>query len=75
MNLGAEMTVEESINLQVLHWATPQGKVRLVVTIPGVGYYELRFLECFCCVEKRLMGYWRKWKMFQVLFSKYENSS
>ncbi len=29
MNLGAEMTVEESINLQVLHWATPQGKVPL----------------------------------------------
>ncbi len=25
MDLGAEMTVEESINLQVLHWATPQG--------------------------------------------------
>ncbi len=23
MDLGAEMTVEESINLQVLHWATP----------------------------------------------------
>ena len=59
MNLGAEMTVEESINLQVLHWATPQ----------------LGFLECFCCVEKRLMGYWRKWKMFQGHFSKYENSS
>ena len=33
--------------------------------IPGVGYYELRFLECFCCVEKRLMGYWRK---FRVIF-------
>ncbi len=29
MNLGAEMTMEESINLQVLHWATPQGKVPL----------------------------------------------
>ncbi len=29
MNLGTEMTVEESINLQVLHWATPQGKVPL----------------------------------------------
>ncbi len=29
VNLGAEMTVEESINLQVLHWATPQGKVPL----------------------------------------------
>ncbi len=27
--LGPEMTVEESINLQVLHWATPQGKVPL----------------------------------------------
>ncbi len=27
VNLGAEMTVEESINLQVLHWAIPQGKV------------------------------------------------
>ena len=27
--LGAEMTVEESINLQVLHWATPPGKVPL----------------------------------------------
>ena len=22
------------------------------MTIPGVGYYELGFLECFCCVEK-----------------------
>ena len=29
MDLGTEMTVEESINLQVLHWATPQGKVPL----------------------------------------------
>ncbi len=29
VNLGAEMTVEESINLQVLHWPTPQGKVPL----------------------------------------------
>ena len=29
VNLGAEMTVEESINSQVLHWATPQGKVPL----------------------------------------------
>ncbi len=27
--MGAEMTVEESINLQVLHLATPQGKVPL----------------------------------------------
>ncbi len=26
-------------------------------------------------VTKRLMGYWRKWKMFQRHFSKYENSS
>ena len=26
-NLGAEIVVEESINLQVLHWPTPQGKV------------------------------------------------
>ncbi len=26
------MTVEESINLQVLHWATPQGKVPLTGT-------------------------------------------
>ena len=25
-NLGAEIVVEESINLQVLHWPTPQGK-------------------------------------------------
>ena len=32
MDLGAEMTVEESINLQVLHWATPQGKVPLSTT-------------------------------------------
>ncbi len=50
-------------------------RYHLVVTIPGVGYYELGFLECFCCVEKRLMGYWRKWKMFQGHVSKYENSS
>ena len=28
-NLGAEMTVEESINLQVFHWSTPQGKIPL----------------------------------------------
>ena len=26
---SAEMTVEESINLQFLHWATPQRKVPL----------------------------------------------
>ena len=25
--LGAEIVVEESINLQVLHWPTPHGKV------------------------------------------------
>ncbi len=29
VDLGAKMTVEESINLQVLHWVTPQGKVPL----------------------------------------------
>ena len=75
MNLGAKMTVEESINLQVLHWATPQGKVPLSGDDSCVGYYELGFLECFRCVEKRLMGYWRKWKMFRGHFSKYENSS
>ncbi len=72
MNLGAEMTVEESIYLQVVHWDTPQGKV---VTIPAVGYYELGFLECFCCIKKRLKGCWRKWKMFQGHFSKHKNSS
>ena len=44
------MTVEESINIQVLHWATPQGKVPLSGDDFGVGYYELVFLECFCCV-------------------------
>ncbi len=71
MNLGAEMTVEESTNLQVVHRATPQGKV---VTIPTVGYYELGILECFCGVEKRLKGYWRKWKMFQGHFSNHENA-
>ena len=27
MDLGAEIVVEESINLQVLHWPTPNGKV------------------------------------------------
>ena len=42
-----------------------------VVTIPAVGYYKLGFL----CVERILMGCWRKWKMFQGHFSKYENSS
>ena len=29
MNLGAEMTVENSKNLHVLHWVTPQGKIPL----------------------------------------------
>ncbi len=29
VNLGAEMTAEESINLRVLQWAIPQGKVPL----------------------------------------------
>ena len=40
------------------------------MTIPDVGYYELGFLECFGfgCVEKRLMGYWRKWKVSQGHF-------
>ena len=55
--------------------ATPQGKVPLSGTIPGVGYYELGFLECFCCVEKRLMGYWRKWKNFHILKNDPETSS
>ena len=27
VNLGAEIVVEESMNLQVLHWPTPHGKV------------------------------------------------
>ena len=27
VDLGAEIVVEESINLQVLHWPTPHGKV------------------------------------------------
>ncbi len=34
MDLGAEMTVEESINLQVLHWAFPCG---VVIVIPDEG--------------------------------------
>ena len=28
VDLGAENVVEESINLQVLHWPTPHGKVQ-----------------------------------------------
>jgi hypothetical protein len=32
------------------------------------------FQGYFCCVEKRLRDYRRKWKMFQGRFSKYGNS-
>ena len=37
-------------------------------TIPGAGCYGLGFVGYFCCVEKRLRGYWRKWKMLQGHF-------
>ncbi len=49
-----------SINLQALHWATPQGTI--------VGYYELGFLECFCCVEKRIMVIGENGRCFRVIF-------
>ena len=39
VNLGAEMTVEESINVQALHWATPQ-----VVLNQMIAYIEERAL-------------------------------
>ena len=46
--------VEESINLQVLHWPTPQGKVpqAKVTTIPGAGCYGLGVLGYFCCPKE-----------------------
>ena len=52
-----------------------KGKCHKVTTIPGVGCYGLGFLGYFSCVEKRLGGYWRKWKMFQGHFLRCENSS
>ncbi len=62
--------------LTILHWATPQGKVPLSGDDSWcIGYYKLGPLECFCFDEKRLMGYWRIWKMFPGHFSKYVNSS
>ena len=41
----------------------------------ATGCYGLGFLGYFCCVEKRLSGYWRKLKMFQGHFLRRENSS
>ena len=44
--------VEESINLQVLHWPLHKGKYHKVTTIPGAGCYGLGFLGYFA-VSKR----------------------
>ena len=74
VDLGAEIVVEESLNLQVLHWPTPHGKV------PQSGG-DSSWGRLLCtrvsrmCVEERLGGYWRKWLKFQGHFSRYENSS
>ncbi len=53
-----------------LGYPTRKGTYQYVFS--AVDYYELGFLQCFSGVEKRLMGYWRKWKMFQGHFSRYE---
>ncbi len=46
------MTVEESINLQVLHWATPQGKVPLS---GDDSWCRLRFLV-YAQIEKEFLA-------------------
>ena len=58
------MGVAESIKSQVLHLA-------ILTTNPVTGSYEqYGFTDIFCCVEKKLRGYWRKWNMFRGLFFK-----
>lgn len=64
-NSGEKSTNVQSINLKVLHLPTTQGIFHKVTIIPGVGCYGLGFPGYFCCVGKRLGGYWRKWKTFQ----------
>ena len=50
--MGAEMTVEESINLQVLHWATPQGKVPLSVTKRSIPFSQFLHLRHLCSEDE-----------------------
>ena len=58
LDFGAKIVVEESMNLQALHWPTPHGKGPQSGGdfLPGVGCCALGYLKCFCCVEKRLGG-------------------
>jgi hypothetical protein len=64
----------ESTKSQVLHFDDKQGKVPFCdVEACARELYGLGFHGYFCCVEKRLKGYRRKWKMFQGRFSKYGN--
>ena len=69
-DFGAKMVLAESITSQVLHLA--KKTCHYVTTNPVTGSYELGFYGYFCCVEKRLRGYWRKWKMFRVIFQNME---
>ncbi len=72
-----QWTVEESINLQVLHWATPQGKVPLSGDdFLCVGCYELGFLECFLLCRKETNGLLEKMKdVSGSFFRNMKNSS
>ena len=68
-NLGTKIGVEQSMNVHVLHWPTPQESMaqiddncwgRLLLAIGFSGH--------FSCVEKRLKVHSRKQNTFQAHF-------
>ena len=67
----AGITVSELVKEHVLHYRVPQGSMQL--GSEQLCYKEL-YSGYFCCAEKRLEGYRRKWKMFRGHSARYENS-
>ena len=73
--VSPEIVVEESINLEVLHWPTPQGKVPQVDDDSWGRLLWTRFSRIFLLWRKETKGLLEKRKMFQGHFLRCENSS